>query len=375
MGKRKMIEYEIQGPLSQQLSFQRVVSALNEKRFPQAILIDGPVGIGKKKLALAIMQALLCTHPEKRPCGTCFGCKTAMAPEAASNWLIPLKADEAKAKSAAEMTSKSKSLSVEEFTSSYAKKIIENPFAIDYLPPEAFISVDLVRSLNKKFSLRSPSVRCIIIAEAEKMNTEASNAFLKTLEEVPSDTYFILTTSSRDLLLETIRSRCSAIHLQPWSDEEISKEFYNRLKTQIPPDVLGFSLGSLGRAIFFNEYIEDISELAASFVTLSFSKQYSDLFLSLQRTKKKIDLDTALLLLETISFLLVDITRAQVHLPLRLKETFSRIPQDLLEQINPSMVQSALRKIQDSSKIIAARSSSISMTLQALAIKLYEGDL
>lgn len=60
-----MIEYEIHGPKSQELSLKRVVLALQENRFPQAVLIDGAAGIGKKKLAIELMQALLCTHPEK----------------------------------------------------------------------------------------------------------------------------------------------------------------------------------------------------------------------------------------------------------------------------------------------------------------------
>lgn len=375
MGKKQMIEYEIHGPKSQELSLKRVVLALQENRFPQAVLIDGAAGIGKKKLAIELMQALLCTHPEKRPCGKCFGCKSALAPEVAEQWLIPLKAEEAKAKTAEEMTSRSKSTSVEEFTSSYAKKILENPYAIDYLPPESIISIDLVRALNKKFTLRSPTARCVIIAEAERMNTEAANAFLKTLEEVPDNTYFILTTPSKDLLLETIRSRCSSIHLQTWTDEEIKYEFQKQFSREISPDNLGLCLGSFGRAIFFDEYIKSTSSLAVSFITLAYEKRYSDLFLLLQQAGSKIELDSALLLLDVLSFLLVDITRAQANLPLRLPETFSKIPVSLLEHTSPKSVQIALNKVQETSKILAGRSTSIMMTLQTLAIKLFDGEL
>ena len=45
MGKKQMIEYEIHGPKSQELSLKRVVLALQENRFPHAVLIDGAAGI------------------------------------------------------------------------------------------------------------------------------------------------------------------------------------------------------------------------------------------------------------------------------------------------------------------------------------------
>jgi DNA polymerase-3 subunit delta' len=53
------------------------------------------------------------------------------------------------------------------------------------------------------------------------MNESAANAFLKTLEEVPPDTYFLLTTNCREKMLQTIRSRCLALHFLPLSDEEV----------------------------------------------------------------------------------------------------------------------------------------------------------
>ena len=70
-----MIEYRLNGPASQERIRIRLMSALRENRFPQSILIDGPVGIGKKALAMEIAQALQCTNPSVRPCGNCFGCK------------------------------------------------------------------------------------------------------------------------------------------------------------------------------------------------------------------------------------------------------------------------------------------------------------
>ncbi|MBO5544932.1 MAG: hypothetical protein J5949_09920 [Oscillospiraceae bacterium] len=52
-----------------------------------------------------------------------------------------------------------------------------------------------------------------IIEEAERMNPNAQNAALKLLEEPPACAVFVLCTSNPDLLLETVRSRCSLLSL------------------------------------------------------------------------------------------------------------------------------------------------------------------
>ncbi len=66
-------------------------------------------------------------------------------------------------------------------------------------------------------------VRTVIIEPADALNVEAANALLKTLEEPPSSTRFILITSRPDALLSTIRSRCQAIHFGRLTDEEVER--------------------------------------------------------------------------------------------------------------------------------------------------------
>ena len=61
--------------------------------------------------------------------------------------------------------------------------------------------------------------RVLILDEADRMNRESANAFLKTLEEPPPQTTIILLTTSPMLLLETILSRCQHVRFQPLSSE------------------------------------------------------------------------------------------------------------------------------------------------------------
>ncbi len=77
------------------------------------------------------------------------------------------------------------------------------------------ILIDDVRSVEPFLQQKADIGRrkIVIILEAERMNDEAANAFLKTLEEPPSQTLIILVTSQPEQLLPTIISRCINVPL------------------------------------------------------------------------------------------------------------------------------------------------------------------
>lgn len=77
------------------------------------------------------------------------------------------------------------------------------------------ILVKELREFQKRFFYKSDSsIKKIgIIIEADRMQVAAQNAFLKTLEEPPVDTVFILLTTRVDALLNTIKSRCRLVSL------------------------------------------------------------------------------------------------------------------------------------------------------------------
>ncbi len=80
-------------------------------------------------------------------------------------------------------------------------------------PTGSVLTVDQIREINREVALRpfEAKARATILLEAEAMNKEAANAFLKTLEEPPPHAHFILVSSSPEELLETIVSRCQRI--------------------------------------------------------------------------------------------------------------------------------------------------------------------
>ncbi|WP_208435823.1 DNA polymerase III subunit delta' [Bartonella phoceensis] len=78
--------------------------------------------------------------------------------------------------------------------------------------------------------------RIVIIDPAEDMNRSAANAILKTLEEPPAKTLFIIITHSPGKLLPTIRSRCQQISLRPLCDDEMKKAIAHIFLNQDLPD-------------------------------------------------------------------------------------------------------------------------------------------
>ncbi|GAJ21897.1 unnamed protein product, partial [marine sediment metagenome] len=77
------------------------------------------------------------------------------------------------------------------------------------------ILIEQIRNVIKRL-IHMPDIgskRVVLVLEADRMTDAAANCFLKTLEEPPLDTVFILTSSRPNSLLPTIRSRCQAVPL------------------------------------------------------------------------------------------------------------------------------------------------------------------
>lgn len=377
MVETEMIEYTLHGPVSQERARIRLMSSLRENRFPQSILIDGPAGIGKKALAMEIAQALQCTDPNMRPCGHCFGCRMAMDSGATEGWVVPMESAEAHARSSDDVSAGSKAKTIEDFKKGYIEEIQKNPYRVDVFSTGAFISVDLIRLMTSSFAMKGDRIRTVIIAEADRMNESASNAFLKTLEDVPANTYFILTTSSREKMLQTIRSRCLALHLLPLSDGEVRSEVQKVAgedfdEMSLTDDVVGLAVGSPGKALYYAEHGSAWCKFAAEFVQKSIRGDYTELFLQL----KEMSLDDpyeANRFLEVLSFLLTDMLRAQAGAPLRLPETTQLVGISNYPRINATAIELALVAVQETMSRIDSRRISPSMSMQALSLKLFEG--
>lgn len=171
--------------------------ALGNARLPHALLVTGPMGVGKRAFVERLTAVLLCQQcntETMRPCGNCPGCQK---------------------------------------TSSGAHP--------DYrhtgIPEDKReITVDEVRNLLKYIQLSAQvggGYKLAVIDPADSMNRSAANALLKTLEEPPANRLIVLISEAPGRLPATIRSRCQLLRIPSpdtatalrWLGMAVGKEF------------------------------------------------------------------------------------------------------------------------------------------------------
>ncbi len=185
---------------------ERLKGALEAGRLPPALLVTGPWGVGKQRLALWVAAGLLCENGPGAPCGECNACRLAAnLSHPDLHWFFPIakpKGDEAKQAEDAEETLAA---------ATQARR--EQPL---YGPSDGMhaLYLPLVRVLHRRAQMRPAMAKrkVFVVGEADRLvpqasSPEAANAMLKVLEEPPPDTYFILTTAELPAILPTIRSR------------------------------------------------------------------------------------------------------------------------------------------------------------------------
>ena len=89
---------------------------------------------------------------------------------------------------------------------------------------QGLIGVDEAEEVVKKLKLKSyeGGFKVMIIWMAEKMNSAAANKLLKLIEEPPEKTVFLLVTESEEQIINTIKSRCQALHFPKLAEEDIA---------------------------------------------------------------------------------------------------------------------------------------------------------
>ena len=211
-------------------------NAITMDKVSHAYIINGPKESGKMMLAEAFAMALQCENGGADGCMECHSCKQAMS---------------------------------------------HNQPDIIYVSHEKpnIIGVDDIREqLNNDIAVKpySSKYKIYIIDEAEKMNPQAQNALLKTIEEPPAYGIILLLTTNADKFLQTIRSRCITLDIKAIKDEVIRS--YLLENYQIPDyyaDVCtAFAQGNVGKAIQLVTS-DDFNELKGAVVQLM--KRLSDI--------------------------------------------------------------------------------------------------
>ena len=161
------------------------VRAMLAAGVPQTLLLVGPASVGKATLALDLAAGLLCASadPSARPCRACRGCRLV---------------DQG------------------------------NHADLHRLTPEGpggQVTIKQVRDLLMEVA-RLPvegGARVVVIEAAHRLNEDAQNALLKTLEEPPAGMTVLMAADDEDLLLPTVRSRAARVRLGPVASREIGE--------------------------------------------------------------------------------------------------------------------------------------------------------
>lgn len=193
----------LEAPLSEPLGHGAVLAglcaAVRASRLPHALEFVGPAGTGKFLSARWFAAALLCDRGPARggaldaPCLECGACRRVQGGSHGDLFVVDVRQEAEKERS--EQLRIGRFIPREQARSTYWS----GPTVEDFL------------------NLRAASGlwRIVIVREAERINTEAQNALLKSLEEPAPNVLWILETSAPHELLPTIHSRAIAVRFEP----------------------------------------------------------------------------------------------------------------------------------------------------------------
>lgn len=182
-------------------------------RVAHSYLFSGPDAVGKKTLALAFAAALACRDlTAGDACGACGSCRKMMSGQHPDFHLLATQAQ--------------------------------------------FIRIDAIRGIQEQMTFKplEGRRRIFILDEADRMNEQAANALLKTLEEPSADNILILVTARPYWLPQTILSRCRHVRFAPLSAPTVAR-YLTEHATLTPSRaavLASLSGGSIGRALELN---------------------------------------------------------------------------------------------------------------------------
>ncbi len=241
---------------------EHLQSAIAMKKISHAYIFDGEKGAGKKFLADIFAAALQCEAGGLEPCGTCTSCKQAEGQNHPD--IIRITHE------------KPNTISVDDIRQQLCADIMIKPYKGPY--------------------------KIYIVDEAEKLNVQAQNALLKTIEEPPAYAVILLLTTNAEGFLPTILSRCVTLHLKPAKDSLVRKYLMEQVKIpDYQADIcVAFAQGNIGKArrLALSEEFGQMKEHAIHLVKYIQEMEISELIFSMHKiTEFKADISDYLDLL------------------------------------------------------------------------------
>lgn len=188
---------------------ERLRRCLAAGRVAHAYLFVGPVGVGKATVAWAFAAALTCPAETGEGCGRCSSCQRLKR-------------------------------------GSHPDVHVVEPEGLE-------VKIDQIRALQGSLAYRPTMARraVAILPRAERLNLQAANALLKTLEEPPGETVLVLVSPTAHLLPPTVVSRCEQVAFTPLPTEELATLLVDRrgLAAEAAALVAALAAGRVGKAL------------------------------------------------------------------------------------------------------------------------------
>lgn len=229
---------------------EQLQGAILQDKVSHAYLLHGEPRSGKEFIAKIFAQTLQCEAKKEEACQECHSCKQAASGNHPDIIFVTHE--------------KPNSIGVDDIRDGVNHTVMIKPYSSRY--------------------------KIYIIEDAEKMTPQAQNALLKTIEEPPAYAVFILLTSSMEVMLPTIISRCIVLHMKPVADEEMRRYLMRVLKV---PDYraeicVAFARGNVGRAkaLASSEDFDKIRQDALSLLKNIYDMEIAEIMEALKRIKE-----------------------------------------------------------------------------------------
>lgn len=281
---------------------RKLTSMVDSGRMPHALLLHGPSGVGKMRVARALLQYLYCTERKNGDsCGKCPAClQTDKLNNPDIHFIYPIVKRESKKK---------------ELSSHYSEEWKEFLEASPYNSPEEWLeaieagnSIPMIHVTESGELLRLGSLsaygngyKVFVIWQPEKMNIQAANKLLKIIEEPYEDTLFILVSNNAGQMLPTIISRLQSVEFQPLPDAEIIEYICKQGKSSEEAASLAkIAKGNMNKAVMLSKSGGEMEEFRYCFIDVMRAaygrnmialKDYADKYAGFGREKSQRLLD------------------------------------------------------------------------------------
>lgn len=184
-------------------------SSITHDRVNHAYIFEGSKGMGKLTIAKAFAKALNCFEDDPEKCSGCYSCTSF---------------DTNNNPDVIYVTHEKSNITVDDVRTQILQQVIVKPYSCRY--------------------------KIFIIADADKMNIQAQNAFLKNLEEPPEYAKFLLLCENSNKFLTTILSRCVLFKLRPLPAFRVTDYITRNMGMDNETAMLyaSYSQGNIGRA-------------------------------------------------------------------------------------------------------------------------------